>query len=137
MNGSEIETRIIRGFAWADLAITLPFALPFIAEAVISLLWFLDRWLGFDTPSIMFEAGPFGLLFVHIMGVLGVVWALARLRRPEADLARMDARARLVVTALILYAIALGATPVLWLFVISEVAGSVAQFAVLRRKSAQ
>lgn len=135
MNGSEIATKVIRGFAWADLAITLPFALPFIAEAVISLLWVIDRWLGFDTPSIMFEAGPFGLMFVHIMGVLGIVWALARLRRPEADLARMDARARLAVTVLILYAISLGATPVLWLFVLTEVAGSAAQFAVLRHKS--
>ncbi|MDP2123720.1 MAG: hypothetical protein Q8J92_05000 [Parvibaculum sp.] len=136
MNGNETRTRVIRGFAWADLAITLPFALPFIAEAVISLLYFVDRWLGFDTPSIMFETGPFGLMFVHIMGVLGVVWALTRLRRPEADLARMDARARLAVTALILYAITLGATPLLWLFVISEIAGSAAQFAVLRKKPA-
>lgn len=136
MNGNETRTRVIRGFAWADLAITLPFALPFIAEAVISLLYFIDRWLGFDTPSIMFETGPFGLMFVHIMGVLGVVWALTRLRRPEADLARMDVRARLAVTALILYAITLGATPVLWLFVISEIAGSAAQFAVLRKKQA-
>jgi hypothetical protein len=137
MNANETQAKVIRGFAWADLAITLPFALPFIAEAVIALLYFIDRWLGFDTPSIMFETGPFGLMFVHIMGVLGVLWAMARLRRPEAELARMDVRARLVVTALILYAIALGATPVLWLFVVSEVAGSATQFAVLRQKSAQ
>jgi len=90
MNGNETQTKVIRGFAWADLAITLPFALPFIAEAVISLIYFIDRWLGFDTPSIVFEAGPFGLMFVHIMGVLGVVWALARLRRPEAAVAVRD-----------------------------------------------
>ncbi|MDO8839743.1 MAG: hypothetical protein Q7V31_12520 [Parvibaculum sp.] len=135
MSGNETQTRVIRGFAWVDLAITLPFALPFIAEAVIALLYFVDRWLGFGTPSIMFEAGPFGLMFVHIMGVLGVLWAMARLRRPEADLAWMDVRARLAVMALILYAITLGATPVLWLFVVTEVAGSAAQFAVLRQKS--
>ncbi|MEX1153775.1 hypothetical protein [Parvibaculum sp.] len=137
MNANETQARVIRGFAWADLAITLPFALPFIAEAVIALLYFIDRWLGLDTPSVMFETGPFGLMFVHIMGVLGVLWAMARLRRPEAELAQMDVRARLVVTALILYAIVLGATPVLWLFVVTEVAGSAAQFMVLRQKSAQ
>ena len=137
MTGSDTQARVIRAIAWIDLAITVPFALPFVAEAVISLLYFADRGIGLDTPSIMFETGPFGLMFVHIMGVLGVVWALARLRRPAPDLAHMDARARLAVTILILYAIGMGATPLLWLFIASEVAGSAAQFAVLRKTPAQ
>lgn len=132
-----MPTRTIRAVAWGDLAVTLPFAIPFIAEAVIALIYGIDRGLGFATPAIFFEAGPFGLMFVHIMGVLGVVWALARLRLPRPELARIDAVARLVVAALIIYVITAGATPVLWLFVATEIGGSVLQFVALRKQAAQ
>ena len=125
--------RIFKRVAWADLAVTLPFALPLIAEALIVLIYLVDGWLGFGTPGLYFEAGPFGMMFVHIMGVLGVVWAIARLRTPTADLARIDAIARLAVAALIVYAIASGATPVLWLFVATEIGGSALQFHALRK----
>lgn len=128
-----MQKKVIRGAAWCDLIVTLPFALPFVADAVIVLIYGIDRWLGFGTPAIMFETGPLAMMFVHIMGVLGVVWAFARLRQPSVEMARLDAGARLVVAALILYAMAEGATPVLWLFVATEIIGSAAQFAVLRR----
>lgn len=126
-----MPTRIIKAVAWGDFAVTLPFAVPFIAEALIALIYGIDRALGFDTPALFFEAGPFGLMFVHIMGVLGVVWAAARLRQPLPELARIDAVARLVVAALIIYAISMGATPLLWLFVATEIGGSILQFAGL------
>lgn len=129
-----MQEKTIRGVAWVDLAVTLPFALPFIAEAVVALIYILDRWLGFGTPAILFEMGPLAMMFVHIMGVLGVVWALARLRVPSPLLARIDALARLAVAALIVYAVAEGATPVLWLFVVTEIGGSAVQFAALRGK---
>lgn len=125
--------RIFKRVAWFDLAVTLPFALPLIAEALIVLIYMADGWLGFGTPALYFEAGPFGMMFVHIMGVLGVVWALARLRTPSAELARIDAVVRLAVAALIIYAIASGATPVLWLFVATEIGGSALQFHALRK----
>lgn len=127
--------RIFKGVAGLDLAVTLPFALPFIAEALIVGIYLLDGLLGLATPALYFETGPFGMMFVHIMGVLGVVWALARLRTPTAELARMDAVARLVVAALIIYAIASGATPILWLFVATEIGGSALQFHALRKQA--
>ncbi|MEQ8268363.1 MAG: hypothetical protein RH982_14300 [Parvibaculum sp.] len=132
-----MQRKIIRGAAWCDLVVTAPFAVPFIAEAVIALLYGIDREVGFATPGFMFEMSPLAMMFVHIMGVLGVVWAIVRLRQPVVELARMDASARLVVAALILYAILAGATPVLWLFVFTEIAGSIAQFAVMKRSAAQ
>lgn len=70
---------------------------------------------------------PVALMFVNIMGVLGVIWAIARLTNPTEELARLDALGRMVVAALIIHAITWGATPVLWLFVMTELAGSVAQ----------
>lgn len=129
-----MKEKMIRSVAWADLAVTLPFALPFVAEAVIALIYFLDQRLGFGTPSTLFEMGPLAIMFVHIMGVLGVVWALARLCMPSPLLARIDATARLVVAALIVYAIAQGTTPVLWVFVLTEIGGCLGQVLTSNRK---
>ena len=127
-----MRERAIRGVAWADLAVTLPFALPFIADAMIVLIYGIDRQLGVETPSVLFEMGPLAMMFAHIMGVLGVLWAVVRLRNPASDLARIDAFARLAVAALIVYAMMQSATPVLWLFVATELAGSAIQYAALR-----
>jgi uncharacterized membrane protein len=128
-----MRRRIILGFAWLDLIVTLPFAIPYVAEALIGLIYRIDGTLGYDRP--LPEFGAFQMMFVNIMGVLGVIWALARLRDPNEQLARMDALGRLIVAALIIHAITWGATPVLWIFVATELTGSLAQ--LRRRTSAQ
>lgn len=120
-----MRTRTIRGFAWLDFAITLPFALPIVAKTLIGLIYRIDAALGYGRP--LPEFGALQMMFVHIMGVLGVIWALARLRDPSEALARMDALGRLVVAALIIHAITWGASPLLWALVATELAGSVAQ----------
>ena len=71
---------------------------------------------------------PLSLMFVNIMGLLGVIWALARISSPNEELARLDALGRLIVAALIIHAITWGATPVLWAFVGTEIIGSALQF---------
>lgn len=68
------------------------------------------------------------LMFVNIMGVLGVIWALARIGSPNDDLSRLDAMGRIIVAALIIHAITWGATPLLWVFVGTELIGSALQF---------
>ncbi len=108
-----------------DFAVTLPFALPVISYWLIGYIYHLDQVMLMGSPIPTFE--PVAMLFVNIMGVLGVVWALARIATPTEALARMDALARIVVAALIIHAITWGATPVLWLFVMTELAGSAAQ----------
>jgi hypothetical protein len=111
--------------AWVDLAVTLPFALPTVSFWIIGFLYHLDQKLMMASAIPSFD--PVALMFVNIMGVLGVIWAVARLSTPTEDLARLDALGRLVVAALIIHAITWGATPVLWLFVMTELAGSAAQ----------
>ena len=117
--------QIIRTVAWVDFAITLPFALPYVSHWVIGLLYHIDMQLGLASPIPGFD--PVSLMFVNIMGVLGVIWAMARIGSPSAYLARLDGLGRLVVAALIIHAITWGATPLLWLFVATELAGSAAQ----------
>ncbi|MGB3809939.1 MAG: hypothetical protein WA943_07555 [Parvibaculum sp.] len=122
-----MRTKIIRGFAWLDLAVTVPFSLPIIAEIAITLIYRLDAKLNFGSPLPAFDS--LQMMFVHIMGVLGVIWALARIASPTELLARLDALGRLVVAAFIIHAITWGASPVLWLLVATELAGSAAQLA--------
>lgn len=124
--------KIIRGIAAFDFAVTAPFALPYVGETMIRLVYHLDTVFGFATVPHGFAAAPVGfgsaqMMFVHIMGVLGVVWALARFRMPNEMLARMDGLARVMVAALILHAINLGAPRILVVFILTELAGSVAQ----------
>lgn len=116
--------------AWVDLVITLPFALPTISYWIIGFLYHLDQKMMMGSPVPSFD--PVSLMFVNIMGVLGVIWAVARLATPTEDLARLDALGRLVVAALIIHAITWGATPVLWLFVATELTGSAVQ--MVRRR---
>jgi hypothetical protein len=113
--------RRIRAFAAFDLAITAVLALPPTATMFLDMILRLDRMAGFDTPEPVWN--PLWLFFVHLAGVLGVLWALARLSRPQADLARLDSAGRVAVAALLVWAIVGGATPVLGLFVVTEVAG--------------
>jgi ribosomal protein S18 acetylase RimI-like enzyme len=66
--------------------------------------------------------------------VLGVLWALARLRTPTPELALLDVAGRFAVAALILRATAAGGmTPLLHGFVASELAGAIAQYWAVRR----
>jgi hypothetical protein len=129
-----LRTRIICAVAIVDLVLTLPFALPFAAESLIQLIYRIDAEAGLGSAQPV-GFGPLQIMFVHIMGVLAVLWAIARIRNPAEDLARLDALARLVVAALIIHAITMGATPLLWMFVATELLGSAAQFG-RRRASA-
>lgn len=108
--------------AWFDLWVTTPLALPFFAEIYVSLIYYAHFQLGFGGTVPGFA--PFHWMFINIMGVLAVLWALIRLRLPIREFALADAYARLVVAALIVYWIWLGATPVMSAFVLTEIAGA-------------
>ena len=120
-----MRRRLTRAFAWLDLAITLPLAIPYLGEWVITLLYRLDYALGWYTGFPLLN--PVSALFIHVTGLLGVVWALARLYDPSEFNMRIDALGRLAVSVLILLAIYQGATPAVALFLISELSGVVAE----------
>ena len=122
---SNIRRRATLAFAWLDLAITLPLAIPYVGEWVITLIYRLDYALGWYTGFPLLN--PVSMLFVHVTGVLGIVWALARLHDPSEFNTRIDAIGRLAVSVLIMLAIYQGATPVIGLFLISELSGFLAE----------
>ena len=128
---SAVAERVIRACAGFDLVVTATFALPFTARVFVETLYALDRALGgaLATP----ELGALGLFFTNLAGILGVLWALVRLVRPEAWLARADALGRVAVAALIAGSLHGGALPaLLWAFVATELGGAAAQAWVTR-----
>jgi hypothetical protein len=126
------ESKVIRGWAALDLAVSAMFALPPLAALLLRLLYSLNGRLGGASVAPPFEAVHW--LFVCLMGGLGVVWAVARLVEPVRTLGLIDAVARLWVGALIAYFVfARGAPTVLLLFVATEIGGALHQSWVLRR----
>ncbi len=118
--------------ALADLFLTLPFALPLVAPAVVQLIVWLDGALGLATP--MDPLGGLGALFLNLTGVLAVCWNGARAVTGSVELARIDVPARGVVAALVVgYVVLGGLTPLLLVFVVTELAGALVQARVLYR----
>lgn len=119
---------VIRACAGFDLIVTGLLALPPSARVFVSALYALDGARAVpELPGIAW-------FFVNLAGMLGVLWALARLLRPDAWLARADALGRCAVATLIAGYLAAGALPgVMLAFVASELLGAAAQAWAIRR----
>ena len=124
--------RIVRVVAGFDLLVTGCLAVPPFAHAFIRILFAGDAALDLGSLPVAFQ--PLHWLFVNLAGVLGVLWAVARLRTPTPELALLDVVGRLAVAAVILHATrAEGMTPLLHVLVGSELLGAAAQYLAVRR----
>jgi hypothetical protein len=125
--------RLNRTLACIDLPIVTAMSLPPTAGWLVALIQGTDGLLGLGTPVLAFP--PMAWLFLHVGGILGVMWAVLRLARPDDVLITwIDAGGRLASAALIVYCVAFtGATPVLLIFLTSEVGGAVVEFRALPR----
>ena len=119
--------RVARGWAALDLAATSLLVWPPLAQAFIGVMHTLS---GAEAP----ESVAVERFFVTLAGILGVLWAIVRLRDPRRDLVLGDAIARVFVALAILWFIgAEGAPLALLAFVASELGGAVHQAIALRR----
>lgn len=126
---------VMRFWAGLDFLVTGILALPPTALWFIALLYQVNGQLGGSGSPPPF--GAVHLLFVCLMGGLGVVWALARLLRPQRFLGLVDGWARLWVAGLLAWFIWIAGAPlVLGLFVFTELAGAAHQLWVLRKADA-
>jgi hypothetical protein len=123
----------LRWIAWFDLCVTALFALPFVAMLVIGMLLKLEATLFGPARAVVVPDAPWSI-FISIMGVLGVMWAIARLVVEDDRLCLIDAVARLFVAALIGYGlIALSLPLVFAFFILSEVVGALVTWLQKRR----
>ncbi|RYE87497.1 MAG: hypothetical protein EOO78_35700 [Oxalobacteraceae bacterium] len=111
--------RIVRASALYDLLLTAPFATPWSFTWVHGQLSALNRLLGAgDLPDF----GPFHILFACLMGSVVLVWSALRLATPSVRLGRYDGVTRLLFSAWMAWTLAVTGAPLLWLFVVPELA---------------
>ncbi|MFG2698182.1 hypothetical protein [Kitasatospora sp. NPDC048407] len=116
--------RTVRASAWYDLLVTAPFATPWTFALAHRALSTAGRALGLgELPP----PEPVLTLFANLMGSLVVVWALLRLLRPLPVHGLYDGAARVLFACWQAWALAHGATGLLWGFLAVEVAFGAAQ----------
>ncbi|MDX3233376.1 hypothetical protein [Streptomyces sp. ME19-01-6] len=116
--------RVVRASAWYDLVVTAGFATPWTYALLHDALSSLGDALGLGVfPAL----DPIQTLFANLMGSVVVVWALLRIVKPLPSHGLFDGVARTLFSMWLAYALADGATRILWLFLVVEVAFGVAQ----------
>lgn len=125
--------RWVRAFAIFDLIITGSLAIPVLSDYVLAFLLSGFGLLG--SPSALLPMPLTTMIFCNLAGVLGVLWNGYRAVSPEPLVVRMDQWGRVVVAAVLAYyLVCRGAPVVLWLFVVSELAGSFVEWRALNRR---
>ena len=122
--------RIVRASAWYDLVTTIGFTTPWTFAAFLAGMDALSGLLGMPQRVPAFE--PAHMLMVNLLGSLVTVWAVLRLRDTQVRYGRYDAAARFLFATWQLYALAHGAHPLIWGFVLFEVAFGIAQAVLVR-----
>ena len=117
--------RIVRASAWYDIVATIGFATPWTFAAIHSGLGTLSLLLGM--PEGLPPFAPEHMLMANLLGSIVTVWAILRLRHTTQQYGRYDAVGRFLFATWQLYALALGANPIVWGFFVVEIAFGIAQ----------
>ncbi|MEV7688993.1 hypothetical protein [Streptomyces bungoensis] len=121
--------RVVRASAWYDLVVTAGFATPWTYAVVHDALSSCGKALGFGALP---ELDPWQILFANLMGSVVVIWAALRIVRPLPEHGLFDGVARTLFATWQGYALAHGASRLLWLFLGIEVAFGILQLAPWR-----
>jgi hypothetical protein len=127
------DWRGVKVFALMDLVVTGALAVPVLSAWVLALL--LSGLGTQGAPSDWLPLPLTTMIFCNLAGVLGVLWNGLRLFRPEPLWVRMDQWGRVAVAALFVYYLLVHDAPVVfWLFVGTELAGSLVAWRTLQTK---
>jgi len=125
MFSTSANKRIYRISAWYDLFVTWPFAIPITLSIFWgSVLMPFNTILGLQPLPIL---DSHAVLFGNFFGSLVVVWALVRLYLDDLRLAIFDGGARVLFSVAMINALMSGVTPLVWGFLIPELAFAVVQ----------
>lgn len=115
---------ITRASALYDIVATAPFATPWTFAMLHAQLSSTNVWLGGEPLA------PFALvniLITCLMGSLVMLWSAMRLFQPSLALGRYDGAGRFMFAGWMIWSLAQGGLPLVWLFLIPEVLWGVAQ----------
>lgn len=122
---------VVRALAGFDLVVTGLLAFPISAHGFVALLYRVNGLFGGVSTPPFFDSIHW--LFVNLAGVLGVLWALARLIAPTPLLVGLDSGGRVVVSLVLVGYVFGGSAPgLLLLFAATELAGTFLQLRWLR-----
>ncbi|WP_406840639.1 hypothetical protein ACICHK_38740 [Streptomyces sp. AHU1] len=116
--------RLVRASAWYDLVVTAGFATPWTYALLHDALSSLGDTFGL---GVLPALDPTQTLYANLMGSVVVVWALLRIIEPLPVHGLLDGVARTLFATWQAYALAHGATRLLWLFLVVEAAFGVVQ----------
>ncbi|UQV47789.1 hypothetical protein KIV45_13765 [Janthinobacterium lividum] len=122
--------RLVRASAIYDVLMTAAFATPWTFLLLREHLSTLNVGLG-GVPLPVFE--PFHLLISSLLGSVVMVWSVLRMLDPQPRFGRYDAAARYLFSTWMAWALLVTGQPVLWLFIVPELAWGLAQSLPLRR----
>lgn len=109
-----------------DLCLVGPMAVPGVSHAIIDLIAMIDHALGLH--SEVGEMNAVGMMFMNVVGVLAIVWSVARIKAPAEHLAWLDIYARLAVAFILaFYSFVSGMSVVFAFFMATELIGAVWQ----------
>jgi hypothetical protein len=116
---------IVLGSAIYDLLVTAPFATPWSFAFAHTQLDALNQSLG---GAALPAFTPFHVLFACLLGSVVLVWATLRIRDPQPRYGRYDGAARLLFSTWMAWALTATGAPLLWLFIVPEMAWGVIQW---------
>ena len=117
---------LVRASAWYDLIVTAAFVTPWSFLLLHSLLQSLNL------PGEFPVFAPMHVLMANLLGSIVCVWAVLRIRDPQRKFGVYDAAGRALFSTWQLYALAHGATSILWGIVLFEVLWGIAQLLPVR-----
>ena len=124
---------VVRGSAWYDLIVTAAFVTPWSFAFLHGVLAALSQTM--DLPGELPAFAPMHMLMANMLGSVVCVWALLRIRDPQALYGRYDAVARFLFAAWQGYALVHGASSILIVFLVFELAWGVAQVLPVEKPS--
>ncbi|WP_053386970.1 hypothetical protein [Leucobacter japonicus] len=118
--------RIVRVSAIYDLIVTAGFAFPFSAPLIFAGVAALQT--SFGVSGSLPNAGDAStVMFANLMGGLVTVWALFRIVRPSLLAGAADTLGRAFFSMGMIAALLAGASPVIWIMLVLELAWGVVQ----------
>ena len=125
--------RLVKGSAWYDLIVTAAFVTPWSFVALHGVLLSVSQAFNLSGELPPFE--PMHMLMANLLGSIVCVWAVLRIRDPLQVYGRYDAVGRFLFSAWQLYALLHGASSLLVIFLVFELAWGVAQVLPVRTSS--
>ena len=125
--------RLVKGSAWYDLIVTAAFVTPWSFVALHGVLSSVSQAFNLSGELPPFE--PMHMLMANLLGSIVCVWAVLRIRDPQQVYGRYDAVGRFLFSAWLLYALLHGASSLLVIFLVFELAWGVAQVLPVRTSS--